>query len=428
MEKKSSFLARIRSRNWYSYAPILSSLKASGFNDFVLIKKLDSVFVNKIRERLTTSDRVFYLESYKTMESSEVESEISTLCKLFNRESYNKRLFFIAGGTHPTGDPESALKAGFDFVIRGEGEEALPQLVSNLLQEKKIDRVPGLSYICENDQIHHNALGKPVMLDKFDPFINLPEVKLSPPIEIMRGCYFYCKFCQVPWMYSKVRFRSVEAIEGIVKHYAEVFKNQKSLDIRFIAPNFLGYGSSSAKVPDTDKLWKIVAIGEKYRARLFMGSFPGEVRPESINSDSIEVLKESHSRNVAIGAQSGSERMLKIMRRGHGIAEVHEACRLLTNNGFVPHVDFMLGLPGEKREEMFRSLEMMRELVKMGCKIRGHHFLPLPGTPWANERPSEVPNEVSVEMGRLAKQKSATGCFERQKASITVPHLMDKPD
>ncbi|MHA1450585.1 MAG: radical SAM protein, partial [Candidatus Hodarchaeales archaeon] len=226
----------------------------------------------------------------------------------------------------------------------------------------------------------------------------------------------HCKFCQVPALYSKVRYRSLAAIDKIFKHYAEVFKHQRRLDIRFITPNFLAYGSRSPTKPDMDKLWKLVELGKKYNARLFMGTFPSEIRPEIVNEETIEVLKESRSRNVAIGCQSGSLRVLKLMRRGHGTEEVERACDLLVKNRFMPHVDFILGSPGEKQVDMLQSLDMMKDLVKKGCKIRVHHFLPLPGTAWANMKPSIVPKEISVEIGKLARDKAATGCFERQKA------------
>ncbi|MDW8114284.1 MAG: cobalamin-dependent protein, partial [candidate division WOR-3 bacterium] len=125
-------------------------------------------------------------------------------------------LTLIAGGAHPTGRPKEILDLGFDYVVCGEGE----YVILDLIKERK-----------ENKIIY----GKQVLnLDQFLPFSE--KYKKFGPIEISRGCPFGCYFCQTPFLFGKnMRHRS---IDNILKLIDILIKNNKK-DIRFITPNAL---------------------------------------------------------------------------------------------------------------------------------------------------------------------------------------------
>ena len=83
--------------------------------------------------------------------------------------------------------------------------------------------------------------------------------------------------------------------------------------------------------------------------------------------------------------------------------------------GFVPHVDFLLGLPGEERSDRELSLGLARRLVTAGARIHSHSFLPLPGTPLAGAQPTALEEETVAAMSRLESEGAMYGQWRRQQ-------------
>jgi B12-binding domain/radical SAM domain protein len=230
----------------------------------------------------------------------------------------------------------------------------------------------------------------------------------------MRGCSFGCKFCQTPRMLRKVRYRSLNKINQIVRYYAKHFAQRQNIDIRFIAPNSLEYGSKDHRTPNTKALWELVQTVKSHPVRMFLGSFPSEIRPEFINPDTVEILQESATKIVAVGAQSASDRMLHKMKRGHSQEDIRNCVDFLLEGDLIPQLDFILGLPEEKNDEQHETLELIKKLIQRGCRIRLHHFMPLPGTPWSSFPPSKITSEIISEIGQLLRHKNINGSFFQQ--------------
>ena len=102
-----------------------------------------------------------------------------------------------------------------------------------------------------------------------------------------------------------------------------------------------------------------------------------------------------------IGAQSGSDRVLELIHRGHTIADVHRATDLILAAGYRAYVDFIVGLPGEEPADAEASLRAIEDLAARGAKVRIHGFMPLPGTPFARERPGALPEAARERLQRL---------------------------
>jgi radical SAM superfamily enzyme YgiQ (UPF0313 family) len=147
------------------------------------------------------------------------------------REVANSRTrsIFIAGGPHPSARAAEALEH-FDFVVIGEGEETLPELILALRGCGDVDEVRGIAFR-NPDGIRKTDPRPHVDLDAYPPFIE----NLRAPIEISRGCPYNCKYCQTPRLFgTKMRHRSAATI---------VFYSNYLSDIRFISPNAFAYGS-----------------------------------------------------------------------------------------------------------------------------------------------------------------------------------------
>jgi B12-binding domain/radical SAM domain protein len=301
---------------------------------------------------------------------------------------------FIAGGPHPSARPEEALEY-FDYVVIGEGEEALPELIKAITNGGDPEKVLGIAFKRDGKTVF-TGQRPPVGLDKYPPFRGI-----LAPLEISRGCPWGCAYCQTPRLFGRqMRHRSIATITK----YARFHK-----DIRFTSPNSLAYGSDGLQ-PRLDKVEALLKALAEQKKPIYFGTFPSEVRPEFVSAQALELLsKYCANKTINIGGQSGSSEVLKAIGRGHGLEEIEEACDLCLDHSIVPHVDLIFGLPQESAEDQRLTLNLARWIVQKGGKVRAHYFTPLPGTPLEDETPVPICPEVIAELGRLALGGKLTG-------------------
>ncbi len=394
---------------WYS----LGALAASCQKNQLTFKTIKNDPVKQIQEQLDKNFLVIYGESSRNMSLNGLKERLRKI----RAQISSARLFIIVGGPHASGDPQSILDMGADIVVIGEGEVTFPELVFNIQKaqnKEKITNIPGIAYYNATGQFIKEQTRSPIVLDNYCPYLDNTSFPLHPPIELMRGCAFRCRFCQVGYMYGNPRFRSIDNVMKVVKHYYEFFNPlKKQVDIRFIAPNSLGYMEKKRGQANTDALFNLVKRLKKYDIRSFFGTFPSEVRPEYITPDILSLFDNLENKTVSVGFQSGSDRVLRYMHRGHTVSDGLNAQDYLTSYGLTPLFDFLLGAPSETLEEQWETLGLIRELGK-SAQVRLHYFMPLPGTPWANYSPSPLDKNIIAEIGRLARVEIITGEFAKQ--------------
>lgn len=329
------------------------------------------------------------LYSLATAQAEEIYREV-----LEARAKDNIAAVFIAGGPHPSARPEEALRY-FDYIVIGEGEETLPELIDALACGKDPENVRGIAFKREGKAIF-TGQRPPVDLDKYPPFKGI-----LAPLEISRGCPWGCAYCQTPRLFGReMRHRSID----IIAKYARCHK-----DIRFTSPNSLAYGSDGRQ-PRLDKVEALLKALALQKKPVYFGTFPSEVRPEFVSERALELLtKYCSNRTLNVGGQSGSSKVLRSIGRGHGLDEVEEACDRCLDHGIVPHVDLIFGLPQESEEDQRLTLDLARWIVQKGGKVRAHHFTPLPGTPLEDRAPAPICPEVAAELGRMALGGKLTG-------------------
>jgi B12-binding domain/radical SAM domain protein len=307
---------------------------------------------------------------------------------------------WIAGGPHPSGAPQETLEMGFDLVVVGEAEETLPAVLRRLLEQGSFSDVKGIAYYQEGEFTYTGRAPLVRCLDEFPPFA--PQHRRFGPIEIIRGCPYACRFCQTSYLFGGMpRYRSPE----VVAAWASIARSYDIPFMRFVAPNALSYGSADGHQTNLaaleDLLVKVGAI--MGRDRIYIGSFPSEVRPEMVTDKAIELIKRlAGNKTITLGAQSGSQRMLEAMRRGHSVEDVYRACRIVRRHGLLPNVDVIFGLPGETRRDRELTLRLIEDLTDAGAHVRSHAFIPLAGTPLAYEAPGRIDKETDRLLGRLA--------------------------
>ncbi|MDY0245287.1 MAG: TIGR04013 family B12-binding domain/radical SAM domain-containing protein [Methanosarcina sp.] len=367
---------RYSKKNSYSFAVLSPVLPEAGFTD----SPVDGIMIY----------------SFTTRQAAKVFKEV---------ENAGKDSIFIAGGPHPSGCPEETLKY-FDYVVIGEGEETLPELVRVLQKKGDPGEVKGIAY--------KNPDTGRITLTPERPHVNLDSYpcfdpkKLRAPIEISRGCPWGCKYCQTPRLFGReVRHRSIDSILKNAQHYN---------DLRFIASNAFAYGSDGIH-PRFDKVEKLLSALHKLPdKKIFFGTFPSEVRPEFVTEESVELVRKYCANDsLSLGAQSGSDRILKEIRRGHTVEDSISAVECCLEHDIMPAVDFIFGLPTETEEDQEKSLELVRWICEKGGTVRAHYMTPLPGTPYASSVPSDVSDRVRRELGKLALGGKLTGYWEKHR-------------
>ncbi|MGQ9722437.1 MAG: TIGR04013 family B12-binding domain/radical SAM domain-containing protein [Candidatus Jordarchaeum sp.] len=415
--KRLLLVLRILKKNWYSFAPLLGVLERDySFHNLPIffLRDFKKLSHSLVKDMVKEYDKVVFAYSFFTTQAPSVLKELKNLSKHISQLGKEK-FVLIAGGPHPTGDVKSTLRMGFDIVALGTSEASFPKLIYNLQLDKPLYNTPGIAYFQNNEIIRTEKQDLP--LDKFYSFSE--KFDMFPPIEISRGCPHGCKYCQVSYSFGKkMHHRSVNIIKKHVEAYEKRFRERGRTDIRFISPNSLCYGSKDGLKSNPKAIEELLrTVKSLNKARVFFCSFPSEGRPENFDEELAGIISEyCDNKLVTIGGQSGSNRILKLMNRGHTIDDVYEAVEIAINNGLEVSVDFLLGFPSETRNDQYKTLEAIKHLFKKGkVKARLHYFIPLAGTPVAHSTPAPIDTEVLRDLYKLGRGGRIWGCLESQQ-------------
>lgn len=318
---------------------------------------------------------------------------------------------FIAGGPHPSARPEETLRF-FDYVVIGEGEETLPELIDVIRNNGNILSVRGIACKKKDNTVVFTGNRDHVDLNDHPPFD--PGI-MHNTIEITRGCPYNCAYCQTPQIFGhNMRHRSIDEISRYAKYLR---------DIRFTSPNAFAYGSDGVHP-------RIEKIGALLRAlspgSVFFGTFPSEVRPEFIEDNILELVSQ-YCRNTTInmGGQSGSQRILESIRRNHTVEDIIIGAEKCMDHGFIPIVDFIFGIPDETEADQIETLKLIKWLTGKGGKVHSHYFMPLPGTVFEGAAPAPISRHVEQVMGKLALSGKTTGVWDMDgKISKSIKYPM----
>ncbi|HDY88187.1 MAG TPA: radical SAM protein, partial [bacterium] len=295
----------------------------------------------------------------------------------------------VWGGHHATFLPDDVLSYGaIDVVIKGEGENTILDMMSSLSSGvKDFAAIKGLSYR-DNGKIYHNPDRE--LIEDLDaiPFpahhLSLfPEAfKRMERIGIMtnRGCPFRCGYCSSPKFTRKsVRLRSYNNVIKEIKHVTGFYK--KNI-ISFLDDNFT-----------IDKK-RVIALCEHLINANLKVSWDTMTRADILNEDVVKLLKRAGCCGVSIGIESGSERMLKKIKKGVKLDKVVNAYNLLYRYDIPSGANFMAGFPEETTDDIQETFDLMKKIKTEN--INFNIFEPIPGSPLLEDcrRLGSVPQKV----------------------------------
>jgi radical SAM superfamily enzyme YgiQ (UPF0313 family) len=243
------------------------------------------------------------------------------------REAKARGKTVVAGGPQPSILPEEVMDAGCDFLVRGEAELLIPQLLEDLHQGKT-----GAVY--ESD-IKPDLTLSPV--PRFD--LLRPNDYLSLAIQTTRGCPFDCEFCDVVALFGhKVRTKNPEQV---LAELEALYRLGGVDDVFFSDDNFVGN-----KIYARQLLRRIIPWmkerGEPFtfitQASVNLGQDP----------ELIDLLTEANFSCIFTGVESPDEEVLQRAHKHQNVAHpLADTVRAINANGLNLIASFILGLDGE---------------------------------------------------------------------------------
>jgi radical SAM superfamily enzyme YgiQ (UPF0313 family) len=275
----------------------------------------------------------------------------------------------VMGGVHPSFTADECL-GHCDYLIRGEGERALPELVEALQGKGTLLDIQNLSYKTEHG-IQHNPM-RPLIADL--DAIPIPDYRLVPnwqksrkkmvSIATSRGCPFNCNFCCVVRMFGRrYRFTSVErTLDEIVRN------GRETKHVFFCDDNF-----TADKERTKEVLEKILSKGIKLE-------WSAQVRVDAAKDP--ELLKLMSLTNcfvVFVGFESINPKTLKAYNKKQTVDEIKESIRAFHRHGINIHGMFVFGSDADDYQTVRDTVRFAKRL-----DIDSIQFLiltPIPGTP-----------------------------------------------
>jgi radical SAM superfamily enzyme YgiQ (UPF0313 family) len=226
------------------------------------------------------------------------------------------------------------------------------------------------------------------------------RLKTSPPLEIMRGCFHGCNYCQTGG--QKPLFRSLDSIG----RYLETLRRRGCKRVGFISPSALEFAAAAPGRLRPDQLSSLLRLGKSCGFPfLEYGIFPSEIRPDTVNEEVLRAIRPLLSnKSLTIGAQSGLDGQLARIGRAHTRADIERAVAMALACGFSVNLDFIFALPDETGDERRENLEFILQLNRRyRAHIHLHHFFPVSGSPFARRFPSYLQPEEKERLANLKK-------------------------
>jgi len=280
----------------------------------------------------------------------------------------------IVGGNHATAMARHMLGCSrdIDFIVRGEGEVILPDLVEALQHGSRLSYVKGISYRDANSIVTTPDAPLISNLDKLPmPAYHLLPMDKYSRYNIMasRGCPFSCSYCASNVIFKrKVRYRSPGSVVDEVRYLMQTYGNRHLWfsDDTFISnPKYTSALLDKLIESDLDITWSCLT------------------RVDIVNKELLEKMKISKCSYISYGIESGNQEMLDKMGKGITANEVLTTLRLTAEVGIRQYGFFLVGLPGESWETIMDSYKLIYQ-----SKLDGAAFnivIPLPGTRLMND-------------------------------------------
>jgi hopanoid biosynthesis associated radical SAM protein HpnJ len=286
----------------------------------------------------------------------------------------NPKLKVCFVGPPVTVEPEKTLNAtsAIDFVVRKEFDHQIVDYANG----KPLEELPGVSYRKDGKVINNPERGVIENLDEL-PWVskvykrdldvtnyNVPFL-LNPFISLYtsRGCPAMCTFCLWPQTHSghRWRLRSSDDVAAEMKYIKENFPQVKEV---FFDDDTFNYQKA-----------RTIELCSKLKPLNMTWSCTSRV---TTDYDTLKAMKEAGCRLLIVGYESGDPQILKNIKKGATIDMAERFTANCKKLGLIIHGDFIVGLPGESRESIRKTIDFAKKLDNETIQVSIAH--PYPGT------------------------------------------------
>jgi len=290
-------------------------------------------------------------------------------------KSTKPNLICISGGPHTSALPAETLKdSQIDIAVIGEGE----QTIRDICKGMPLKKIKGIAYK-EKGKIITNQRRELILdmdslpLPSWHLFdlkkYHTPRIssKKNPvgPLETSRGCVYGCVYC------SKCTFGRCFRMKSV---------NRVLEEIEFM----LKYGFREIHIMDdmfSTDIQRAKRICEEIirKKLIFPWTLINGIRVDRVDQELMIKLKKAGCYRIAFGVESGDDHVLKLINKGINVKQIKNAFKLAHKAGIETIAFCMVGLPGETKESMQKTIDLMKEVKPTLPKVS--ILLPLPNTP-----------------------------------------------
>jgi radical SAM superfamily enzyme YgiQ (UPF0313 family) len=350
---------------------IAASLRAAGHDVVVVDAEAEGLDLPRALERL---------EDYRAdLVGVQVVSPLWDVVLEFCRAVKARFDLPIAlGGPHVTITREEAFEQNpfFDYAVVGEGEETLTELADALAAGRAPEHVPGA--LLEGGELHYTARRTDRELDEIPPpdrsdlpmeryLFSVPGRGMQPfaTLTSTRGCPFECTFCTEPMMFGRrTRFRSPKAV---VDEIEDTHRKYGTTHFIFVDDTL------------TVEKTRMHEICNRVRGRGLSITMEGWTHANTVDEALLRTMRSAGFVRLSFGVESGDPDILKSLKKGTNHERLRAAYRAAKRAGIETRGSVILGLPGDTRETVERTIRFVCELEDLDhCYF--NLAMPYPGT------------------------------------------------
>jgi len=318
----------------------------------------------------------------------------------------------VWGGPHPTVRPHEVMQEySVDAVVVGEGENKFLNIVH--CARRGSSATGGLFVSTHPIDIDTTAHLPYHLLDFENDYANARD---KFELVTSKGCPHSCRFCSAEVQYGRTwRAKTPETVLSEIDYITDTYHPRR---IAFQDPNFF------VSVERVKQICKAI-VERKLDVEL-----SGMVRCDMISKvlpQVLNVMYEAGFRELAVGAESGSDRILKHIEKGVNTRQIMAAIKRMRRYEFTPIVSFMMAFPDETETDLEQTLSLYDEIKREhpGAMINGMFpYTPYPGTDLAAEYKCKFPDTLDgwaeYEFGNMQYADWLTAKQKRRFTAISI--------
>jgi anaerobic magnesium-protoporphyrin IX monomethyl ester cyclase len=353
-------------------AYLAAEVKQQGY----AVRVYDMAIENFYQERQISSDTVLYGDSfdqYRQVLEDYRPDLVGFSCILSNRSNsvlelcritkeVDREIITVVGGHHATALPNHLLQGNTDFVVLGEADHSFPELVKTLQSGGDIRKVGGIVYPGNGQLVVQprvefvkdlDTLPYPdwdvIGIEKYWslPNMNNPQGKgRFGLIHTSRGCPHICNYCAVPLHTGERNFRARD-LDEVIKEIEWLIEKYQIREIQFMDDNFF-----------------VNKTRLKELCRRLISKFPGMyfnvptgTDIANLDNELLDLMKEAGFHYLSLGLETGDlDVQGKFVDKRIDLAETRKKVEYMRKLGFHLSGLFMLGFPGETREQIQKTV------------------------------------------------------------------------